>query len=901
MSTAIFVPSDQLEACIHAGDLDGVVHALRAMSSTQRTQKMGALSEIERQLTAARFSLTKAPLPWWGSHPTPDHFQALGAGLFFCGSDKDRSQTWRWNERFFDAFDLLEPAAVRSLVANLNEAHGWRTVLAHRLVAQGLVERPDSDDYILALIGAPRWITYRNDALLRLIEVDPGLLDGPLLRLFEVEGTGDTNMSSIEKYTSEDSSWSTAFLELVRRGQLSRATLIEKTLATLEQDWPQFRAGWFSRFHDRLEPSIDELIPLRERYLGLLHSRIPPTVTLALSVLGSLLKHDKVDAEPLMDALVPVVSSSLKGQVDAALKLLDVLVQRRPGLAHAASAIAHHALVHPAPDVHKKVLARLAAWGCDENTRQALAAMVPHISAVCRDTLIALAGTVQIAQTGDVPDAEVERGLLSPLAPSRRLRTIEGIDELIQTIAYVLENDHDIDEFERVLDGLGRYSALVVSQPQRFTPVVKRALKVATGERPIASALARLLISIAGQIPVATADDDRSAGSELMCRIRDLSALMLKHTEVTPLSCATHRRGFIDPEIFVQRLNAHQGAGVVSSLHEQVRALLRLAPGRHTVALAHALELEQTAMVRAFRYALGDDVPTGDERALFVAAARIRHPGADDKHLLARYGDMGPNGPRAARYDWRFITKVYPGGTYQQLELLVDPPPLEHCDPAFIAMGRDRLADSWRFRDFWGGKESSLLYGASVVPGSLQSFFANGALEIGINIDWWEARWQDKAYLAVLIDRATPVCQPAQRMLAFALGGKEPGQTAMAVDALVAVLLEGRCEIVPVAQFMRADLLAGHGKAARYAKNLGAAAGAYRAMPSHVCEALCTMLDIGAAPIPKDFGKLIELLLELALKFAVPMAPLAVESIRQLKLSGKGKSAQKELLVHFAS
>ncbi|MFL6657853.1 MAG: DUF6493 family protein [Massilia sp.] len=901
MSTAMFIPADPLDTSIHAGDFDGVLGALRGLSPVQRTQKMNALWEIDRHLRPVRFSMNKAPLPWWGMHVTPNHFEALDAALFFCGSDEVRAQMWRWNERFADALDLLEPAAIKSFVAKMYESRGWRNLLAHRLVFMGVVERPDSDEYILAIMSAPGWTTYRHDSVMRLIEADPGLVDGPLLRLFDVEGTADTNMSSFGKYTSGDNSWEGAFLELVRRGDLTRVTLLEKTLSTLERDWPQFRAGWFSRFHDLLAPTVDELLPLRERYLGLCHSRIPPTVTLALSALANLLKHDKLDAAPLMDALVPVISSSVKGQVDAALKMLDVLVKRSPALAHAASAIVHHALAHPASEVHKKVLNRIAAWGCAEDTRTALAAMVPHISASCRDALIALAGTSDAAHVHESADADMEKGLLSPLDPSRRLQAIEDLDDLVQAIAYVFENDHDIDEFERVLDALGRHSALVLGEAQRFSPVVKRALKVAGGEHPVAAALAKLLISIVGQLPVTGSDENVATGVDLRRRTRDLSVLMLQHAGLTPLSCATHRRGFIDPEMLVERLHAHQLAGVISSLHEQVRALLRLAPGGSALALTRARELAQTPLVQAFRYALGDDVAAGEERALFVAAARIRHPGADDTYLLSCYGDLGPNGPRVANYDWQFIEHHYSGGSYLKLELLVDPPPSEQCDPAFIAVCRDRFDDSWRYRDFWGGKESSLLYSASLVPGSLQSFFANGALEIGTNIDWWEARWQDKAYLAVLIDRATPVCQPAQRMLAFALGGKEPGQTAMAIDALVAVLLEGRSEMLPVAQFMRADLLSGHGKAARYAKSLGTAAGAHGRMPAHVCQALGTMLDIGDAPVPKDFGKLIELLLELALKFVVPVAPLTIASLQKLSLSGKAKTAQKELLARLAS
>jgi hypothetical protein len=139
--------------------------------------------------------------------------------------------------------------------------------------------------------------------------------------------------------------------------------LIEKSLSTLEKDWPQFRAGWFSRFHDLLAPTLDEMEPLNSRYLGLCHSRIAPTVTMALASLAALLKNGRLDHVALLEALAPVMSSAVKSQVDAALKLLDSVVKKEPGLGHAASALAQRALAHESAELHTKILARLDAGG----------------------------------------------------------------------------------------------------------------------------------------------------------------------------------------------------------------------------------------------------------------------------------------------------------------------------------------------------------------------------------------------------------------------------------------------------------------------------------------------------------------------------------------------------------
>ena len=886
----VFVPSNPIEERIHAGDLDGLIAVLRDMSQPQRKTHIGAVRSIGQRINIARWQATNALIRWWGAHPTDEQLVALGGAMFFCGTAQDRTALWTWNDRLYPFLDLLEPATLLGLAEEMSGEGAWRASLAQRLVLNGLSDRPDSDAYIRGLINAPRWTSYAKSTVLDMIALDPGLLDGPIMRLFEVEGTGDVNMASVEKYSYGKNTWSQALLELARSGKLSRTQLIAKSLSTLEMDWPQFRAGWFSRFHDLLAPTVDEMAPLAARYLGLCHSRIAPTVTMALASLAALLKAGRLDPAVLMDALAPAMSSAVKGQVDSALKLLDVVVKKDPGLAHAASALAQRALAHESAELHKKILARLAVWGFDEATRNDLAAMVPYISAVHRDALSALAGVA------DAPKAEPESaaidavGLLSPLDPSRRLAPINDIDELVQTIAFVFENDTEIDQFERAVDALARL--LPAPDDQRLTPVLKRAKKIMESERTIARALALVLACAIARVAAGEGDGGLSAGAELSRRVADMTAFMAQRTGLSPLSCATHMRGFIDPLVLIERIEAH--AGATWPLHEQVRALLRLAPENQAQALVRARALKQTAFVQALRYALGDDeVDIGTERALFVAAARIRHPGADDERLLAAYGDMGPDGPRAAQYSWILTRHNYDGGFFHALAVSVFPAPVR-SDPAFITMRRHE-GDRYD-QKFCSGLEADLLYTASIVPASLEAFFAYGALQIGFNIDWWEARWQDKAYLALLLDRTTPATMPALRMLAYALGGKEPGQTAMAIDAFVAILLEGRADVLQVAQFIRADLLSAHGKCARYANNLAGVARAHPSMPALVCEAIGIILQFGGADAPKDTVKLLELLLELSLANGLVLPAQTVQAITLLKLTGKGKLAQKDLL-----
>lgn len=893
----VFVPSSVLEQRIHAGDFDGVIAALRGMSRPERKTHIAALREIDKRVTPARWSADEALLRWWGAQPTREQCSALGAALFFCGSGQDRTKVFAWDDRMYAFLDMLEPEVLKNLAEEMSGVGAWRASLAQRLVVEGLADRPDSDVYIMGLINAPRWTGSSKSTVLDMIALDPGLLDGPLMRLFEVEGSGDVNMASVEKYAYGKNTWSQALLELTRTGKLSRAVLIEKSLETLERDWPQFRAGWFSRFHDVLAPTADEMAPLTARYLGLCHSRIPPTVTLALASLAALLKAGRLDHDDLLDALAPVMSSAVKGQVDAALKLLDAVVKQEPGLGHAASALAQRALAHESPDLHKKVIARFSAWGFDAATRAEIEAVLPHVSATNQPALSALLGVAPQAKPQPAPaSAPTRAGLPAPLDAARKLVPIVELDELVQTIAFVFENDEQVDEFERALDALVRLAPQLANARSELSPVIKRAAKLSADTRPVGAALALLLAFVIDANIFEASRNIHTSDHDLRRRIADLTAFAALGTGLSALSCATHRRGFIDPLVLADRIEAHSLAGISAQLDEQVRAILRLPSDPGTAALERFRTMAQTPLVQACRYALGDDVEVGAERALFLAACRIRHPGQDDPRVLATYGDVGPDGALAARYKWTVSEHRYEKTVSYHLGM-ERPQAQDGLDASLIAVHRNNVED---WRGYFGETEGSLLYAASVVPASLERFFAEGAFQIGYNTDWWEARWYDKAFLSLLMDPTVPATPHAVKMVALALGAKEPGQTALAIDVFVALLLEQRADVQAIASEIRWFVLGLMGKNARYAKSLASAARAHPAMPAAVVAALCIMLDSGAAAVPKDTGPLLELLLELLLVHGLALPAGARERIARLPLTGKAKAAQKDLLARLS-
>lgn len=903
-----FVPSDALERAVHQGDFAATLASLQAMSAAERKSRVESLEGMGRLMRSSHW----AGSPYarqWGGEAQVAQYRALQAATVVCGQPKDLLL-------HVDRHAVLDRDAFAALCAQFGiDAQAWRAGLqqtadallsafaqriapVQSLIAAGLIDRPESDDYAIGLMALPRTLQ-RTRTMDDRFASDPGLYQATL-RLFDVEGTGEHNLAAVDKYNhSPKNSWSHIFLAGVERGEFTRTQLLDKTLTTLERDWPQFRAGWFSRFHESLAPTAAEMAPFSARYLGLCQSRIPPTVTLALGALKTLQAAGHVDGLTLLGALRPVFYASAKAQVNGALKLAEAVVKREPVLAHEASAVVLHGLVHEAADLQKNILDRLKAWGMNDATRTELAAHAQSVATVNRPALVALTGDASAAAASTMPLVEpvpVGSGPLDPVDASRVLAPIGEPDELVERLAFVLENASETDELERVLEALVRMAPLPPAVARQCAPVVKRARKLQQAEVP--SRLARLLVFVTSgeRLPDLRDGPHRSglqnpqADEFLALRVDDLVNQAAKGWGLAPLSSATHARGFIDAAVFIERVAAYQARGAEAPWGEQVRGLLRLAPpGDRAAALREqARQLADAPLVRALRHALGDQgvsvaAKTEEVQALFAAAARIRHPGGDDA-----------GGSGAVCHDWSVKERSWTseGKTYVHRDLVMASANVSaSTPPALIAV---RLAGVEGAYD-----EALLRYLATVLPSSLESFFADGCRQIGNNLDWWEARWQNRAYLVPLLDPTVPVtaAQPmAVLLLALALAGKEPGQTALAVDALVQAFTEGRLDVPALGAQLRALLASSLVMAKRCSKSLQAAIRADARLAAPVFDVLCDMLAADADNPPKDLAALMALLLELSLGSQRTLPPSTHDLLARLSLGGKGRAIQKSLL-----
>src|ERR1051326_8717295 len=369
-------------------DVGGLVAALRPLTVAERRKLAPAGVALLRHRLAQRLGfqapavqaaqvLVIAPAP-------PAEVRRIGPGCL----PPDALALSVLLERADFTADFLEAIASFPLTR-------WNShfALLRALMRSARLPPPTHPGYILAMLGG---LEGRDTSLAQALEADPGLLQHEVWQLFEIEGAGETSLAAHDKYTRPDRTWSHALLQLTAAGRLPRERLLDASLAALARDFAAFRAGWFARFHEALEPTIEERRQRLRGYLGLLPSPVAATVSFAVR---ALVRAGGVP-DSALELLRPALSAHATATVKGAIRLLP---RSSRGAALAAEAVAQA----PREAQHELLTFLERLPELEPDTRRTLAAAAPHIAASLRERLARLQGP----HSPDTPPRD------APLAP----------------------------------------------------------------------------------------------------------------------------------------------------------------------------------------------------------------------------------------------------------------------------------------------------------------------------------------------------------------------------------------------------------------------------------------------------------------------------------------------------
>ncbi|MCE9637961.1 MAG: DUF6493 family protein [Planctomycetes bacterium] len=600
--------------------------------------------------------------------------------------------------------------AERFATAALRDGPVWEPVRS--LVAEGLVAYERQPNHLLGMLGSLNPWRGKDVPRARLsdaLRAEPSLLGREFWDLLALEGTTSHSLANHDKFDGGET-WEDAVVLLANDGTIARAQLLDALLASLSADFVAFRASWFSRTHDRLAPTTDEAAARAGEYVRLLGSRNGATVSMALRVLDRLERARRLDAGAFLASADAALHSTTKATVTAALKLADRIARRDTAHRGSVARLAVDALAHAATDVQSLALDVIERHGrpSEGSLRAAIASYAEAVAPSLRARLAAWTG--ESAAAPDVArhaSAAPPRGDVSPLDPSRAVAPVATFEALVALAARSLET-YQAGDYEVLVDGLARFGPPATETEMRLTrPLAKRAKDVVAAhprrgcagciggttdvlvdawasrtpwslefeshtdfEMHRAGAWDRDRLGFVPKIPRANPGAPevfvfrppllgfavarlRTLAEAFVAASRDPTAPRRFRLRSTP----THRGGWIDPGVLVQRITEPgDGLRLLDDVHDRVLALLRLAPQRRVEALARLdaagrVADESAEFVAALRHTLGaTGVAIGRTEAVWIAAARARTPFDDDPRIAAAYPAGGPDAGVAARH-----------------------------------------------------------------------------------------------------------------------------------------------------------------------------------------------------------------------------------------------------------
>ncbi len=615
-----------------------------------------------------------------------------------------------WRDEFPIPNWYVERGLIRCGAVPPNDSPEYYARMAAVFPSLSFATLADADEFE-ELFGGTECASFRS--IKELIAADPELFEHDIWRLFDVD-------SDAFRYRLKE--WGTALVEFSQEGKLDRMRLLKRSLDGMTLPLAPTTLSGFGKFHEMLDPTLDERELLVDQYLQLLASSNSTVVGNALSALEKLQKAKRLNADPYLDSMPNAFLVDKKSQPSTAIKLAVKLMKQSPGCKPKAVKAIVPAIRHSNADVQAEAIAVLESCRklIDRENANELASMIDSVAVAVRPQLIKLLQHCEEAKVAPTSSADksaepqakskakpsseseseseteparsdsrpIDKELLKQTSalpellrrqsrldealaalnsnsqpivhpldkhvaprrdPSSQIKPVESLDELITLVSSVIEGISDIMDLERVLDGICRFQN---ERPDDFDKRVG-ALRQRIANRAenhnqevlyysIDISFPQLLMAWLELPPLVRTQTVHwydMRGWFLRERISSIQNSLIdsrnRHTRRvdTPmpmLALPTHKGGWLDPVILVERLShCYAKHDKLPSHYDLAQAILRLTPDGRSEALGMLGEPDDYNGGVPLRYALGDDCELSNRggwgvEAVMIAAERAR-------------------------------------------------------------------------------------------------------------------------------------------------------------------------------------------------------------------------------------------------------------------------------------
>jgi hypothetical protein len=802
---------------------------------------------------------------------------------------------------------------------------------------------------------------------------NPSLLENEVWRLFEVETTAFLSGWQYHdpEGPANYENWGMALVRLGNEKVIDRQRLIDGCFLGLTAGITNKNTlTGYIQFYDALETTDDEVISRQGKFMDLLSHSAAHVVSFAVKNIQQIDKLNKLDDEAFLRPAETLVLSRIQGQVKTTLTILSRIAKRQERLRKASLGILVQGIGHESAAIQEMTLRLVEPWLNEgppevlQTLRDCLDRVSPSLREKVQTLLAHFGGKPDTVETttkseretgnieelkrraGSLPEAirnragvdsilkAIEEGgdyapldydlydaqVLSGLKP---IQPIQSLEELIEAVSHAIEVVDSAEEVERILDGISRFGTERPDDFERQTGPLKKRIIENHGARSHTNLfgdwgrpmnMGTALLSWLGKEPERVKpvfDLYRPSPVDVLDERCYELAVRVHQQEAAPLvAMPTHRHGWIDPRVFVERLLYYQSQNIQLMKFDFLQALLRLAPDHRQEALEQA-HLVEGKLGEIVRWALGgtlkpmklmkEDIP------VWITAGRARSPKEKLQKLEVFQEFMTcPDGITPALYTWKAFLKtkydnrdkkeyhepgltVFNGFNFNQSWETVEVPQ---------SMLHSRTRDGkYDYRHGYYATSSWLVHLIGMVwPQNTDPFNVGGIQKIFLRMDMNSSAFDPHfAYYEILFEPDRPLTEMGILLIWIGLAGKDADARGHAIDLLTEAIQDGRAHAGPLGETLVKLCAGGWVKLNRIGDALK---GIARLSPLHayVAGGVLRRWLAGQEKLPDDGQHLLAPLLEIAVRMGWSLTDAEKRSLAAVSGTSKTAKLAKELM-----
>lgn len=560
-------------------------------------------------------------------------------------------------------------------------------LFANSLMATDFYTKSVGKPITQALKDEPHWLTY-------------------IPTLFSVESNAFNTNPWLHKGAGDNHEmWPQALIKLVNEGVIEKSDLLRHTLFGLTQDLKQNQLSGIHKLHTALLPSSKQREEFAEKYLDLMDHRVGHVAKFALTQLRVLSKSDDFDEVAFLTCAEDVFIQARKGNAKLIISIIQTIIKRQNAIDDNVIIALISALKNEHADIQSSALKILSSANLSAPQKVEISKQRDFLPPSLQADLDKLMGIMQknpperrSSPSKSISLSEIPKNFLiasgldkfqadhtviyAPISSDWRdhailenfdkLEPIEDVNTLIDKLAQAVEVTDKPATVYNIIDGISR---LCGKTPPDFeaktSALVKRLGDLSTdwdeaaahqGLAHMRGAFRRCLLSLsmAWLRPNEVIALPEGIGAspphrQLYLRMLEFLSENVRKKRARPLlSTPSHVNGWLDPRIWVERLNLYHQYGWDIEKNDLLVSLPRLSPQHKEEAYSI---LGETPLREFIAFALGISNaidPKGDP-VLWSTAARALNPNIDWRDMfrnsnidMSVLGSLGP-----IQYDWR--------------------------------------------------------------------------------------------------------------------------------------------------------------------------------------------------------------------------------------------------------